>query len=308
MKAYKLYTANELSNADYHGGEGISSSKLKDALEDIELYYKKYITKEIPREHFTAFDVGTYFHTAILEPHKLQEDVAVYPGLVRRGKEYDTFCEVNQGKAIILGRDVEQLQPCIDAVNNSPIATKILKSGKPEVSGMIEVFIQNGAIYLDGGEKLLGVNGWQACDKVNLTNAFILKIKVRADCISISEKTILDLKSTTGSLNNINDLAKKVGNYYYDLSAALYVDVFSVLCGFEKFNFVWTWGSKDIGTCKNTRASFETLQVGRAKYKAALLNIAHYAQRGWKFPDTMEVIDLPIWDKKQWLLENDLGV
>ena len=92
----------DLPSDEYHGTPDTwSSSNLKTANEDMETFIKKYVTKEIPREHINAFDIGTYFHTSILEPHKLDEECAVW-GNQRRGKEWEEFQEKNKHKAIII--------------------------------------------------------------------------------------------------------------------------------------------------------------------------------------------------------------
>ena len=95
-------------------------------LEDPEKFYKEYITKEIPRKEVSAFDVGTYFHTAILEPHLLEKECAVYPGAVRRGKEWDAFKEtvkVEEGQVQRLQYLANQYQNKLSTMlNQTPIS------------------------------------------------------------------------------------------------------------------------------------------------------------------------------------------
>ena len=81
-----------MSNADYHKQHApedhyYSSSQLKTILDDAETFKKKYITRELEdKSSNPVFDIGTYFHTAILEPHLLNEECAVFTGARRAGK------------------------------------------------------------------------------------------------------------------------------------------------------------------------------------------------------------------------------
>lgn len=290
----------DMPNEAYHGVKGtFSSSQLKDILEDPELFHAKYIARTMPKEESTAFDVGTYFHTAILEPHKLTIDCAVFEG-IRRGKAWDEFQEVNKGKAIITKSEFKTAETIVQAVKNSPVAMNYINSGKSEVSAFVELFVEGGNIYSSG--KVLGKDGWENTDYVPSEFAVKLIVKGRADCLG--EDFILDLKSTTGNCKVQSATKKKIAQYQYDLSAAFYLDLFSIVLGKQMKTFIWTFASKDMGNCKNWAASSEVIKVGRAKWKKAIIEIARNISNDWQFEDTLDIVETNYFDK-EWLEEKE---
>lgn len=277
----------DLTNDQYHAVlEGdkaaYSSSQLKDALDDIEIFYKKYITKELKSKSISAFDVGTYYHTAILEPHILDEECVVFEGKVRRGKAWEEFQKEHEGKVIITLSDKEKADNLINATKDSPIAMDLLSRGEAEVS-----------LFWD----LMGV-----------------KCKVRADWLYLApidsdeDSYILDLKSTTGNTKNGHSIKGKISSYSYDLSAAFYLDMFNqyledkgLLKKYKPLKiFYWTFASKDMCNCKTYFASEKMLDIGRNKYKKALHTIKMYRDMEWEFPDFIEELEPQIFEE-EWL-------
>src|SRR5712664_3895521 len=152
----------DLDIDDYHNNTaGYSSSKLKDVLEDEEIFVAKHIRKEVEREENPAFDVGTYMHTGILEPHKLKQDCVVYPGKVRRGKQWDAFKVKNKGRTIVTKSQKDQAEGLIKAVQKSKIAKAYL-DGKAEVSLYVELVVYRGEVYAPYFGKILDANGWSS--------------------------------------------------------------------------------------------------------------------------------------------------
>jgi hypothetical protein len=283
----------DMSSQEYHSKAGTySSSQLKYLLEDPEIFYKKYVTKEIEREENPVFDVGTYFHTSILEPEKIKTECTVFEG-IRRGKEWEKFKEDNKGKAIITKTELEQATNLTAAVKNSPIAMGRLERGSPEVSAFEELFISRGEIFSTCG-MLLGRYGWEDTKLKPGKDQIPLTLKVRADLLA--ETFILDLKSTTGNTKNEFNMRASISKYQYDLSAALYLDIFTLATGKVISEFIWTFASKDVGNSKSYMATDENIQVGRAKYKKALLKLADCIAEDWKFEDTLGTLAPNIWE------------
>jgi hypothetical protein len=302
----KLLT--DLTSEEYHGMKGsYSSSQLKKMLEDPEIFYKTYVTGEIGKEENAAFAVGTYFHTSVLEPHKLHEECIVYPGLARRGKEWEDFKEKHKSKAIITKTELATAEKLVASVKESPISMDLLKKSKPEVSAFIEVYVMEDEVFSFKNDECycLTTTGWVPTSldyEEDEIKDFGVKLvlKVRADALAIGHGIISDLKSTTGNAKKVFEMQGKVANYQYDLSAALYLDVFT-MAGEEEFHtFVWIFSSKDVGNAAAYRASDRNIQVGRAKWKKSVIDLAKYISSDWQFEDQLLELGPPAY-ALEWL-------
>lgn len=268
-----LYTADQLSNSQYHSPEGnfYSSSQLKKAIKDIELFYKHYVSKELEDKVSGAnLDIGNYYHTAILEPHLLEKEYTVYPGKTRRGKEWETFKILNEGKTILTQGDMIKAEGIIKATKSNQLAMDLLEGGKSELS--------------------LGIN------------LHGLDIKVRADKINEDNGYLIDLKSTTGNAKDLHKIQETTQHWGYDLSAALYLDAF-IAHGFKIDRFIWIYASKDYHNCSIFEAHVDSdiIRIGRAKYLKAIALIKKYEALDWKFePEVMSLSALP-WERDLWL-------
>ena len=290
----------DIPNSEYHGVEGtFSSSQLKDILDDPEIFYRKHVSKEIERTSSANFDVGTYYHTAVLEPDKIQEDCVVFEG-IRRGKKWEQFKEDHADKAIITKSEFATASAIIEATKNSEVAMGYIEQGQPEVSAFIELVVDGPDIYCEG--KLLTDLGWRKTPQKPSKSAVTLVVKCRADCLG--DDFILDLKSTTGNAKSSHKVRQTISHWSYDLSAAFYLDVFSAVAGKDINTFIWTFASKDLGNCKSWVASKETIAIGRAKWTKAVSLIAHYQKNGWTFYDTLDEVT-PQYFEKEWLEKSE---
>lgn len=293
VKIEKSQIIRGMSNKDYHGHKGTySSSQLKSLLEDPEIFKKKYITGEIAKESNGAFDVGSYYHTAILEPHLLDKEFAIWEGR-RAGKEYEAF--VNKAslteKTVLSDSQKEQAEILIKATKSSPIAMGRIKRGEAEVSAFSLIRIVGSDIYHPETKTVLGKYGWSKADSVP-KKGIDLTVKVRADLLG--DGFILDLKSTSGNTKDARAIKYKVADLSYDLSAAFYLDVFNSVHGGPYYTeFIWTFASKDkeIANCKNWKASEKMILVGRQKYIKALLALAEGLKTNWEVEDSMGILD-----------------
>lgn len=285
----------DMPSSQYHTiRDTYSSSQLKDLLEDPEIFYKKYILKTIERESISAFDVGTYFHTSILEPDKLKAECAVYGG-IRRGKEWEAFKEANANKAIITQSELTQAEGIVEAVRNSPVAMNRISRGEAEISAFVPIVISKGEIFSEDGKSIVGKYGWEKTSiKIDKKNCVHLTIKVRADLLA--DTYILDLKSTTGNCKSEVSMRRKVSDYQYDLSASLYLDMFSIATGRTISEFLWTFASKDLFNSKTYIASEENVMIGRAKYRKALLVLASCISDKWQFEDAIGILKPNVWE------------
>lgn len=279
----------DLSSNEYHSiGGTFSSSQLKVAYEDPEKFKKKYIDKtlieDVPQ---SSFDVGTYFHTSILEPHLISKEIAVYKG-IRRGKEWDAFKAANAGKTIITENEMEVAEGLVKAVKESSIAMGRIERGDPEVSTFVDVHVTGSEIYNEFGQKL-DKYGWITAKEAIPKNAIKMTLKARADLLG--DDFILDLKSTTGNVKSEHEMRQKISYYKYELSAALYLDLFSVSTKKVMSEFIWTFASKDNFISKSYMASPSNILVGRAKWRKAVLDLADGIRCGWEFQDSMGYLE-----------------
>lgn len=290
----------DLLSEHYHGLSGTwSSSQFKDILEDEEVFIKKYISKEIPRVEREVFDTGTYFHTAVLEPHKVATEIAVYQGKVRRGKEWDNFKAKNPGKTIIAINQKIQGDLMVEAVKNSPIAQEYLE-GDPEVSLFVELNIHRGRIYAPKFKKVLSKHGWED-SPAQPGDGHPIIVKVRAD--TLGQTFVSDLKSTSGNARNESSVRGSISKYKYDLSAALYLDIFSLIRPTVR-EFVWIFASKENRNAASWRATKNQILVGRAKYAKAMIKLADCAKANWELIDCLREAE-PLPFEMEWLREKD---
>lgn len=292
MTNIKLHTLiYDMSSVEYHSTPNTySSSQFKDCLEDEELFYKKHIEKSIERESIGAFDVGTYFHTGVLEPHKIKEECAVYPGKIRRGDKWDVFLKKHKGKAILTQSQKDQAERLISTIESSPVAMGFIKRGKPEVSAFLELLVGGGEIYAPAKKLILTSGGWQKFSgKIPVKNCTQMIVKVRAD--SLGSDFVLDLKSTTGNAKSEKQMRDKISYYNYDLSCSLYLDVFSAVTMTNYKKFIWSFASKDFHNSRSYLASQNNMLVGRAKYRKALLKIAEGLSSNWVFSDELGILE-----------------
>ncbi len=284
--SYGLFT--DMTNEDYHKDNGfLSSSRIKLILQSPEMYFKKYIKKEIKDESSDIFDTGTAIHSRILEPDVYAQTVVFFNG-TRRGKAWDEFKAANVGKLILGDMQKMQLDRMYESFIKSDLGPKLISGGQSEVS------------------LFTNLNGFD--------------IKVRADYLNVNDGKIFDLKSTSGIISEEKfkyNLESKL--YGYDLQAALYVDAYSqnseriyinrtrvvmdaingmlMYDGIDhpavtrtKFEFYWIVMSKDFDDIKFFKASDTLIAQGREKYIRALELIKKYESEGWEFKnDVIEV-------------------
>lgn len=300
IKANVHKLVKDLLSEDYHGLTGTwSSSQFKDLLDDEEIFIKKYITKDIPRVEREVFDTGTYFHTAVLEPHKVTTEIAVYEGKIRRGSQWDIFKKKNTGKTIISQTQKDQGDLMVKAVRNSPTSQEYLE-GEPEVSLFIELEIVNGIIYAPKFSRVLTQNGWQP-GGVKSGSGYPIIVKVRAD--TLGETFISDLKSTSGNARSEDSVRGSISKYKYDLSAALYLDMFNLIRPAVR-EFIWIFASKTSQNAQSWRASSSNIRIGRAKYMRAMIKLADCAQANWELVDCLREAE-PMPYEMDWLREKE---
>lgn len=246
----------DLSNEDYHADRThYSSSVLKKALKGAQYFYDHVVAKvkeeEMPQD---ALDLGTYLHTAILEPELLDSTTDVYP-MRTRGKGFDAFKTENYGKTIITMAELETAEEIINRFN-----TDFVDVGEAEDIPCKDLF--------KGGK----------AEESLFTRLEGVPIKVRFDYIIFKKEYILirDLKTCGGTANSETEadyICKRLGYY---LSAALYIDALRTALkdlGYPEdfpIYFELVFASKKDHNINVYRISEETIETGRKKYKEAI--------------------------------------
>lgn len=244
----------DVTNEEYHSDRAfLSSSGLKKLLDEPEMFYRIYIKNEKLLKESEALKVGTAIHTKILEPEKFDKEIVFFESK-RSGRIWEEFRARNADK-LILG-DLAQTQ----IIRMSESINKSL-----------------GKDYVTGGQSEVTV-----CSLIDG-----ISVKVRAD--HIKGNFISDLKSMSGLITE-QAFRRECERRHYDLSAALYMDVFNAEMLTQIQDFYFVVSSKDFDDTKVFRCTPELLEQGRWKYKEALRLYKHYSELNWNFSQT--VIDL----------------
>lgn len=233
-------TNMNVSNKDYHGDKSyLSSSSFKLARKDIKAFHEQYILGKRESIESPQMDLGSYVHSGLLEPEKTEEEFAIFPGMVRRGADWELFKKSLNGKIPLTSKQKEAGDTLIALTRANPTAMKYIENALPE---------------------------YTYCTVLNGFN-----VKVRADALGEVEPFISDIK-TTGSNLDDEALQSTIAKYDYDLSAALYVDAFEEKFGFKP-PFYWIF----IGTFNKgvvvKKASEKMINNGRRKYLKGMKKI-----------------------------------
>ena len=165
------------------GKQFLSNSDIK-ALIDNPLNFKK------PSPPNPAFVVGSYFHTCILEPDKL-EKFKIVKSKTRNTKEYK---EIAGEDICLLQHEVDQIELMREKVLEIDLFKDLILDGAVE-------YEQPGLVELEG-----------------------MQWKGKADIINHSSQLIIDLKTT----NNINAFASSAHKFNYDSQAYIYSKMFNM--------------------------------------------------------------------------------
>ena len=267
MKTFKgFYT--DLSNQDYHDDTShYSSSVLKKALKGAQYFYDYVVTKTKQEDMPTdALDLGSYLHTALLEPELLESTTEVYP-MRTRGKGFDAFKTEHFGKTVITMAELETAEEIINRMN-----TDFIDVGETEDIPCKELF--------KGGKS----------EESLFTRLDDTPIKVRFDYAIYRKDHILirDFKTCGGTANSESEadyICKRLGYY---ISAALYIDALRTALpglGYPEdtpIYFELVFASKKDYNINIYRLSEETLEHGRQQYKKAIELIKLWKRVGYK--------------------------
>jgi hypothetical protein len=211
------------------GQNALSSSALKKLLDGP----KAYRTSLRMSEDSQALRDGRLIHLSILEPHRLK-DLVVVDGS-KRTKAYTESIEEHGAHMVYTQAEVDNAYWIADAVRSNNEASFLLEGLDYEVAGV----------------KMIDD----------------LPFRGKADAISKDRSVIVDLKTTSSSINDFRWSAK---NFNYSLQAALYLEIFGAT---EFYFLVVHKQSKEIGIFD---CSEEFINLGRQEINGALWVYKNY--------------------------------
>lgn len=190
----------DISNEDYHNGEGVSKSNLDDIAKCPAIYKWRQKAPE-DEEKKKALDIGTALHCLLLEPQHFDERFLVVPPFDRRTtqgkKDLEQFMEENYlpEKIIITEEEERKLRLMQESTLAHPIAKKLLD---------MDGYCESSIYWVDDKTKVL--------------------CKIRPDKLvkNDSKSMIIDVKKT----NNIEDFGKSIELYRYHVQDAMYCEGF----------------------------------------------------------------------------------
>lgn len=236
-----IYT--DLSNDDYHAErEHISSSNWKQLLKDSEKFHKEKILgnklSETPKALQNAYDEGNLAHSILLEPHTVDSEYVLYPGMRKAGKDWESFkvSEAAKNRIIISKPQWKRVETWTDNYKKLPGASELFTGCDFEYSLFLE---------------FCGV-----------------KQKVRADFINVEKGYIGDLKTTAypTDQSSFQYTCKQLG---YELSTAMYCTLFEEHYG-RPFDFYFGIMGKRSNTAAIYKASKAFRERGMVKLMSAI--------------------------------------
>ena len=160
-----------------------------------------------PRPSSPAFLVGGYFHTAILEPDKLNR-FKIVDATTRNTKKYK---EISDGEICLLQHEVDKIRLMTETMMSNDVCRDLIKPVLAEVD------------YEEPRVGKIFDNMW----------------KGKADIINHEEKLVIDLKTTA----DIDKFRWSASKYNYDSQAYIY----STLFGYEMIFIVIDKETRQVG-------------------------------------------------------------
>lgn len=303
-----------LSNEVYHAANGISSTQVKDARVSLMFYHGRHVTKTIRRESSEALTFGSLAHTLALEPEKLHEEFAVFPGIPA-----EAFTTTDSMKAFIrefnadkpkaeqlkLTGKKEELQAAIRTVSPEAIfADEFEQQWRDSVDGKtilsreqltLATAIQQALLNNESAGKLLRHPSRSVeTSYFGMDDETGLEVRVRPDLeVEINGVRIgVDLK--TISMGRVKQdglrakLHREIIDRDYHLSAGMYCSV----ADFDQF--FWIFVNKDEGYhwVAVIEASEDLLDLGLLEYQRTMRALANaYDTDCWSAPITEDYTD-----------------
>ena len=263
----------DISNSDYHTGEGLGASHLRELLRS-PLHYIRSIST--PSKETPAMKLGTAVHCAILEPERFEIEYIKAPSIDKRTKDGKAiWSELEQSGRIVLSTDeYTKAIEMANAARSHEIASKLISGGVSEQS-----------VY------------W--LQKVYSLDVQEILCKARPDYIKPLKKgyVIVDIKTTQDA--SISEFQRKA--YYqwlYHLQAAHYLRGFEAVTGKKVIAFMYVAiESEPPYAISIFKAGDDYLQAGMKKTQELYeLYATCVARNNWpSYSSEIQELRLPKW-------------
>lgn len=196
--------------------------------------------------------LGTAVHTAILEPHRFQDEYITAPACDRRTKEgkaqYAAFLKSSAGKTIITSDQQEIIDRCVSGMNANRLANILMSEGQSEVTLLWD-------------DERTG-----------------LPCKARVDWIPSGHALLVDLKTIRSVRRGIIDKESKSRGYH--LQEAHYIDG-ALACGLGVINMLFCF----LPTAGRPSVHWHYFDAEtRRKARIVRRDLMDYAQTFWRLP------------------------
>lgn len=282
----------DLTNEEYHGSSGYSSSQIKTLIEQTPAHLKLSFSKK--NESTPTQAMGSALHTMVLEPWKKDDEIAISPVFNRRtntGKDDEkAFLELNAGKAIITEPVFKEVELMAKSVREHPYA-----------GALLEDIVRESSVYW-----------WYRTmdnDEIESGEKFKQMLKVRPDAIPRGHCVLLDLKSTRDA--SYTGFTKQILNYGYHVSAAMYLEGVNQCrplldemqrMAFNKFLFICVENFPPyLATVYELSPAF--LDLGKSVYRHMMRKLRDGIENDWPgYPEEIRIIEPPTWASRGFVV------
>ena len=253
------------SNADYHADhESLSAGMLKDFMDSPQLYYAKYIAHTVDQRSSERLAFGSACHTAVLEPDKWDQEIAIAPACDRRTKagkaEWSAFAAESTGKLILNPDQANTIEAVRNAVHECNLASSLIKS-----PGIVE-------------QPVRWIDSWTE-----------ISCKCKPDKL-LDDGTVIDLKTVADT--PLRAFQKNLTKFHYGIQGVHYLE------GTGARRFVWIVVNisppHQVEIFELDRASIEHAKAIRQTSMEELADC--YSTNDWHLqPTDIATISLPRW-------------
>ena len=279
----------DLSNEEYHGSFGWSSSQLKTLIEKTPAHLLSGLSTH--KEPTANMALGTAVHSLVLEPATFAEEFAVSQKFDKRTKigkaQAAEFEAANAGKILIDEVALDKAQAMACSVLSDPYASAILEGAVPESS----------------------VYWWYNTTDADDDTKFKTLLKVRPDALSPAHSLVIDLKTTADA--SYSGFIKSIQNFYYHVSAAMYLEgvnqckpLLETLGNFAYTKFVFICVENVEPYCVALyELPPEYIDLGKLIYRRCLHSLKRGNEQEWPgYPQGIRIIEPPPWASRGYIV------